>query len=182
MSMYPFAIGIPPCFPKAPDSWSMLVVRGMLQLGRHIIALSCHKNWPALCRGDHQQEGRALWICSGEQTALRTWDGHDAYYGKSLFSNRSLVWLAFVNIVSTPNCCFSVAVASTSLWPHGLQHPRLPCPSLSPGVCSNSCPLSWWCHPTIPSSVVPFSSCPQSFPASGSSPVSQVATVLELQH
>ena len=56
---------------------------------------------------------------------------------------------------------------SDSLWPHGLQHPSLPCPSAAPRVCSNSCPLSQWCHPTIPSSVVPFSSCLQSFPASG---------------
>ena len=56
---------------------------------------------------------------------------------------------------------------SDSLQPHGLQHTRLPCPSLSPGVCSNSCPLSQWCHQTISSSVTPFSSCPQSFPASG---------------
>ena len=63
---------------------------------------------------------------------------------------------------------------SDSLWPHGLQHTRLPCPSLSPGVYSNSSPLSWWCHPTISSSVAPFSSCPQSFPASGSFPTSQL--------
>ena len=56
--------------------------------------------------------------------------------------------------------------------PHGLQHTRLPCPSLSSWVCSNSCPLSWWCHPTFPSSVIPFSSCPQSFLASGSFPMS----------
>ena len=54
------------------------------------------------------------------------------------------------------------------LWPHGLQHARLPCPSPAPGACSNSCPLSRWCHPTISSSVTPFSSCLQSFPASGS--------------
>ena len=57
---------------------------------------------------------------------------------------------------------------SYSLWPHGLQDARLPCPSPSPGICSNSCLLSQWCHPTISSSVVPFSSCLQSFPASGS--------------
>ena len=56
---------------------------------------------------------------------------------------------------------------SDSLRPHGLQHARLPCLSLSPGICSNSCPLSWWCHPTISSSLAPFSSCPQSFSASG---------------
>ena len=67
---------------------------------------------------------------------------------------------------------FSHLVMSDSFWPHGPQHARLSCPSLSPGVCSNSCPLSWWCHPTISSSVIPFSSCPQSFPASGSFPVS----------
>ena len=57
---------------------------------------------------------------------------------------------------------------SDSLWPHGLQHARLSCPSLSPGVCSNSCPLNRWHHPTISSFVIPFSSCLQSFPASGS--------------
>ena len=62
---------------------------------------------------------------------------------------------------------------SKSLWLHGLQHSRFLCPPLSPGVCSNSCPLSWWCHPTISSSVIPFFSCPQSFPALGSFPVSQ---------
>ena len=65
---------------------------------------------------------------------------------------------------------------SNSLQPHGLQHTMLPCPSLSLGVCSNSCPLSWWCHPTISSSVVPSSPCPQSFPASGSLPVSRLFT------
>ena len=62
---------------------------------------------------------------------------------------------------------------SDSLQPHRLQHTRLPCPSLSPGACSNSCPLSQWCHPTISPSVVPFSSCLQSFPASGSFQISQ---------
>ena len=75
-----------------------------------------------------------------------------------------------------------------SLQPHGLEHTRLPSPSLSPRVCSNSCPLSQWCHPTISSSVIPFSSCLQSFSASVSFPLFQwvtslheVAKVLELQ-
>ena len=69
---------------------------------------------------------------------------------------------------------FSHSVVSDSLQPHGLRHARLLCPSLTiPGACSNSCPSSWWCHPTISSSVVPFSSCPHSFPASGSFPMSQ---------
>ena len=63
---------------------------------------------------------------------------------------------------------FSFSVMSDSLRPHGLQLTRPPCPSPTPGVYSNSCPLSQWCHPAISSSVVPFSSCPQSFPASGS--------------
>ena len=65
-----------------------------------------------------------------------------------------------------PLLLFSHSVVSDSLWPHGLQHTRLPCPSLSPGACSNSCPLSRWCHPIISSSGVPFSSCLQSFPSS----------------
>ena len=68
---------------------------------------------------------------------------------------------------------FSHSVMSNFLWPHGLQHARPPWPSLTPGAYSNSCPLSQWCHPTISSSVVPFSSCLQSFPASGSFRMSQ---------
>ena len=68
---------------------------------------------------------------------------------------------------------FIRSVVSDSLWPHGLQHGRLPCPSPTPRVYSNSCLLSWWCHPTISTFVVPFSSRLQSFPASGSFPVSQ---------
>ena len=67
---------------------------------------------------------------------------------------------------------FSHSVISDSLWPHGLQHARLPCPSPTPGAHSNSCPSSCWCHPGISSSLIPFSSCLQSFPASGSFPVS----------
>ena len=71
---------------------------------------------------------------------------------------------------------FSHSFVSDSLWPHGWQFTRLPCPSLSLGVCSNSCPLSWWCQPTISSSVTSFTSCPQSFPTSGSFPVSWLFT------
>ena len=69
---------------------------------------------------------------------------------------------------------FSRSVVSNSLQPQGLQHVRLPFPSPSPGVCSKSCPLSWWCHPTISSSVIPFSSWLLSFPASGSFPISRL--------
>ena len=69
---------------------------------------------------------------------------------------------------------FSCSVVSDSLQPHESQHARPPCPSPTPGVHSNSCPLSWWCHPTISSSVISFSSCPQSLLASGSFPMSQL--------
>ena len=82
-----------------------------------------------------------------------------------------------VNLMWLPNCKISSALIDLllfirsvmlgTLWPHGLQHTRIPCPPPSPWVCSNSCPLSQWCHPTISSSSAPFSSCPQSFPASG---------------
>ena len=65
---------------------------------------------------------------------------------------------------------------SDSLRPHESQHARPPCPSPASGVCSNSCPSSWWCHPAISSSVIPFSSCPQPLPASGSLPMSQLFT------
>ena len=65
---------------------------------------------------------------------------------------------------------------SDSLWPHGLQYARLPCPSPTPRAYSNSCPLSWWCHPTISSSVIPFCSHLQSFPASVSFQMSQFTT------
>ena len=77
-----------------------------------------------------------------------------------------------------PNSCsvqFSHSVVSDSLRPHGLQHARLPCPLPTPGAYSNSCPFSQWCHPTISSSVVPFSHL-QPFPVSGSFPVSQFFT------
>ena len=80
--------------------------------------------------------------------------------------SQALCWLSSVQ--------FSRSVVSNSLWPHESQHTRPPCPSLTPGVYSNSCPSSRWCHPTISSSVVPFSSCPKSLPASGSFPMSQL--------
>ena len=68
----------------------------------------------------------------------------------------------------------SVAQSCLTLQPHGLQHSRPPCPSPTPGVPPNPCPSSWWCHPAISSSVIPFSSCPQSLPASRSFPLSQL--------
>ena len=75
-----------------------------------------------------------------------------------------------------PLCCCCCSVMTGSLQPQGQQHARLPCPLPSPGACSNSCPLSWWCHSTISSSVVPFSLCLQSFPASEYFLMSQLFT------
>ena len=80
------------------------------------------------------------------------------------------------NIVQQLSVQFSHSVVSHCLRPYGLQHARPPCPSPTPRVYSNSCPLSWWYHPTISSAVIPFSSSLQSFPASGSFPVSQFFT------
>ena len=82
--------------------------------------------------------------------------------------------LSLCNDISSVQFCCSVM--SDSLWPCGLQHARPPCPSPTPGVDSNSCLLSWWCHPTNSSFVVSFSSCLQSFPASGSFQMSQFFT------
>ena len=81
--------------------------------------------------------------------------------------NKRLAFLTFSSVQ------FSHSVMSDSLRPHGLQHTKPPCPSPSPGACSNSCPSSQWFHPTISSSVVLFSSCLQTFPASGSFQMSQ---------
>ena len=93
---------------------------------------------------------------------LRTWIQKNPRW------NLALPWISQVYH-------FSCSVVSDSLWPHGLRDTRLLCPSIL-GACSNSCPLSWWYHPTISSSVVPFSSCLQSFSATGSFPMSQFLT------
>ena len=77
---------------------------------------------------------------------------------------------------SITNMLLSCWVMSDFLWPHEMQHARLPFPSLSPGLCSNSCPVSQWCYITISSSATPFSFCLQSFPASGSFPMSWLFT------
>ena len=95
------------------------------------------------------------------------------------FNNREIslqyVWLHLcVRDTFSQSVQFSQSVVSDSFRPHESQHARPPCPSPIPGVHPNSCPSSWWCHPTISPSVVPFSSCPQSFPALGSFPMNQV--------
>ena len=82
------------------------------------------------------------------------------------------VYLCLINKLICVLFQFNRSVVSDSLWPHGLQYIRLPCPSPTPGACSNSCPLSQWCRPTISSSITPFPSCCQSFPASEFFPMS----------
>jgi len=91
----------------------------------------------------------------------------------SLFPRKHEILLYTFSFANIKKVQFSCSVVSNSLWPHGLQNTRLPCPSPTPRACSNSCTSSQWCHPTISSSVIPFSSCLQSFPASGSFQMSQ---------
>ena len=86
---------------------------------------------------------------------------HSSMQNRFLTYKRSLMWFLQHQVQ------FSRLVMSNSLRPHGLQHARLPCPSPTPEACSNSYPSSQWCHPTISSSVIPFSSCLRSFPATG---------------
>ena len=85
-------------------------------------------------------------------------------------------WWLYQEERSLSSVQFSRSVVSDPLWPHESQHARPPCPSPSPGVYPNPCPSSRWCHPAISSSVIPFSSCPQSFPVLGSFPMSQLLT------
>ena len=102
----------------------------------------------------------------------------DTYVGSiSLLAHLfASVHSAFSNWENQVPVQFSCSVVSDSLQPHEPQHARPPCPSPTPGVHPNQCLLSWWCHPTISSSVIPFSSCPQSLPASESFPMSQLFT------
>ena len=96
------------------------------------------------------------------------------FFNSGFLGHIAELYVSFISLLKYILSLFSHSVMFDSLWPHGLQHTRLPCPSSSPRLCSNSCPLSWWSHPTILSSVVPFSSCLQSFPASGSFPMRQL--------
>ena len=120
----------------------------------------------------------ASWsLCSWGFLIIIQWGNHALNYGLGMEVKFKLKWKnlysLFFNLVLL-SVQFSRSVISDSLQPRGRQHARLPCPSPTPGVHPNPCPSIWWCHPTISSSVVRFSSCPQSFPASGSSQISQL--------
>ena len=130
--------------------------------------LACVLVFPVFLLGkSHEQRslvGYTPWDLKESDTT--EWLSIHAHFMKYYQGYRvRLCWLQsqFVVVQS-----FSPSVVSDSLWPLELQHTKLPCPSPSPGVYSNLCPLSQWCHPTISFSVIPFSSCLQSFPASGS--------------
>ena len=112
------------------------------------------------------------------QARILEWVAISFYKGSSW--PRVWIWVSCIRnrilylvVVAVVQLLFKLCLTLRS---HGQQHTRLPCPSLSPRVCSNSCPLSWWCHPTISSPIAPVSSCPQSFPASGSFPMSCLFT------
>ena len=107
-------------------------------------------------------------LCVTHNTWRRKWQPIPVFLPGKSHGRRNLVGYSLVQ--------FSCSVVSDSLESHGPQHARPPCPSPAPGVCSNSSPSSRWCHPTISSSVVPFSSCLQSLPASGYFPMSQLFT------
>ena len=117
------------------------------------------------CRG-HKRLGFNPWV---ERTPWRR-----AWQPSPIFLPGESHWQRSPVGYSTCSVQFSRSVVSNSLRPHELQHARPPCPSPTPGVHPNPCPLSRWCHPTILSSVIPFSSCPKSFPASGSFQMSQL--------
>ena len=149
------------------DTEEQMRIRKWEKIQENGLTNSTLSKWSCCLRWLHTQ--RAQWV--------RQWLSHDQalLLVKMLQQLSTGVW---VLLESKKNPAlelfqFSRSVMSDSLQPHGLRHTRLPCPSPTPGACSNSCPSSWWCHPTISSSVVPFSSCLQSFPASGCFPVSQ---------
>ena len=104
---------------------------------------------------------------------LTHWEGDKGQRLNRLPEVNDLITHACV-MKSSQSVQFSCSVVSDSLRPHGLYHTRPPCPSPTPGVYPNSCPLSQWCHPTVSFSVIPFSSCLQSFPTSGSFQMSQL--------
>ena len=108
-------------------------------------------------------------ICKCRDIHAEHWQGTETSRGCE--EMRREITSFFINTVH-----FSCSVMSKSLWPHGLQHASLPCPLPAPEAYLNSCPLSWWFHPAISSSVIPFPSCPQSLPVSGSFPMSQLFT------
>jgi len=140
--------------------------------------VSIQKNWNRIfctatlfaARGTNVLIFEQIKKCDMYVTWIRS---HSAFLKRRKSHHKGQQKWTWKTLLSLLLLLFSHQLVSDSLQPHRLQHTKLPCPSPSPGVCSNSCPLSQWCHPTISSCVVPFSSCLQSFPASGSFQMSQ---------
>ena len=140
-----------PVLPKQIHAWSSF--QNFVAQWVHCLGRWKKKGW----RAGGLWEPWGPWGCPGTLTAAEG----------NLFPNPKGP-LKLVTLYLSLLLLFSRSVVSDSLWPHGLQHAKLPCPSPSPRVCSSSCLLSGWCHPTISFSVIPFSFCLQSFPSSGS--------------
>ena len=152
--------------------------------GRQVLYTS--STWEACChkyttlREKQAWTSKPLWcqpmkfVLKGNGMSFHVLEYHSKVFMRTLMTTRKWVsGLQWAKKDAISSVQFSRSVLSDSLWPHGLQHARLPCPSSTPRPCSNSCPSSWWCHPIISSSVVPFSSSLQSFPESGSFQMSQ---------
>ena len=122
----------------------------------------CDIDWLAL---ETNRDHSVIFEIASKYCILNSFVDYDSY---SIFSKGFLAYFSSVHFIHS--------VVSDSLRPHESQHARPPCPSPTPGVHPNSHPSSQWCHPAISSSIVPFSSCPQSLPASGSFPMSQLFT------
>ena len=141
--------------------------------------------WGAIAFSRGSSHSLAFEITQPIKANHTTFQGYSLFWDDPLYSvcrvcfslNKSTFYLSLcLSLNSFCNVIVDSHSVSDSLWPHGLQHTRLPCLSPFPGACSNSCPLSQWCYPTVSSSVVPFSSCFKSFPASGSFLMSQLFT------
>ena len=119
---------------------------------------------------------KPLWNSTRDLIPGDNWSTDNQHWKVHVLNQLLLIHVALLShiLLSISSVQFSCSVVSDSLRPHESQHARPPCPSPTPGVHSDSCPSSRWCHPAISSSVVPFSSCPQSLPASGSFPMSQL--------
>ena len=149
--------------------WHTPFSSGGKQWDRPTSILSSAHLQEASCPPDRGLPGRPV----GQRFSTR--GGNYICHGGDPCSLVPPTWLIHLSLCSIKvSVQFSHSVTSDSLQPHGLQHARPPSPSPTPRVYSNSCALSWWCHPTISSSVVPFSSCLQSFRASGSFQMSQL--------
>ena len=168
------------CSRFCPFCVSFLISRGRT---RFCVGPGAYTVWGILYEKSNKKShilNTWLWIWGN--LCSRSFTGFTAERENSLWSllyvelspSHQLILLCQLGTLQLISVQLSRSVVSDSLWPHDPQHARPPCPSPAPGVHPNQCPLSRWCHPTTSSSVVPFSSCPQSFPASGSFPVSQL--------